>query len=323
MKIGLLPLLLLLLLSLGYQFNADGVNLKTAVNLWTGTTEERAEALSTYRDINTWDTSLVDDMSELFKDKTTFNDDIGNWDVSAVTTMEGMFRSATIFDQDISNWKTGNVLNMKNMFRAATTFDKNINTNGAEWDVSAVTTMREMFRSATIFDQDISEWNTSEVTNMRDMFRDTDEFNQNIGGWDVSKVTVMHNMFENAKKFNNGGSDSIKDWTTWEVTTMASMFNGALVFNQSLENWNIKAIAGTLGMDDMFDGTFALTADNIGLTLIGWADSVVESPVGPYDITIRYEGQIITDSAQRTAFLTLATPAAAGWTFEDLTAPTP
>ncbi len=26
-------------------------------------------------------------MSELFKDKTTFNDDISNWDVSSVTNM--------------------------------------------------------------------------------------------------------------------------------------------------------------------------------------------------------------------------------------------
>ena len=32
-----------------------------------------------------WDTSLITDMSELFKDRTNFNEDISLWNVSAVT----------------------------------------------------------------------------------------------------------------------------------------------------------------------------------------------------------------------------------------------
>ena len=40
-----------------------------------------------------WDTSLVTDMSALFKYKTSFNQDISGWDVSKVTNMEGMFDS--------------------------------------------------------------------------------------------------------------------------------------------------------------------------------------------------------------------------------------
>jgi len=65
--------------------------LQTAVDLWVS---DSASAVAAYGDINTWDVSLITDMSELFRDKTTFNDDISNWDVSNVTDMTAMFENA-------------------------------------------------------------------------------------------------------------------------------------------------------------------------------------------------------------------------------------
>ena len=55
--------------------------LKTAVNMWI---DDNDNATSTYGDINTWDTSLITDMSYLFYYEQTFNDNISNWDVSSV-----------------------------------------------------------------------------------------------------------------------------------------------------------------------------------------------------------------------------------------------
>ena len=65
--------------------------LQTAVDLWVS---DKTSAVTKYDQINTWDVSLITDMSDLFKDKSTFNDDISNWDVSNVTTMYQMFRFA-------------------------------------------------------------------------------------------------------------------------------------------------------------------------------------------------------------------------------------
>ena len=38
-----------------------------------------------------WDVSAVEDMRDLFEDKTTFNADLSKWDVGEVTTMSYMF----------------------------------------------------------------------------------------------------------------------------------------------------------------------------------------------------------------------------------------
>ena len=73
--------------------------LQTAVNLWVS---NQSQALATYGDINTWDVSLVTEMNDLFKDKTTFNDDISSWDVSSVTNMYRMFYNADSFNPVIA-----------------------------------------------------------------------------------------------------------------------------------------------------------------------------------------------------------------------------
>ena len=54
-------------------------------------------------------TTQITNMSNLFKDKHSFNDDISNWDVSNVTNMNYMFKNARAFNQDISSWDVSNV----------------------------------------------------------------------------------------------------------------------------------------------------------------------------------------------------------------------
>ena len=121
------------------------------------------------------DVSNVTDMSELFKNKTTFNLDISNWDVSNVTNMKKMFYKASKFNQDISNWDTSNVIDMDKMFYKASNFNQDI----SSWDVSNVTNMHKMFYKAYSFSQDISRWDISNVTDMDKILYKTSSFNQN------------------------------------------------------------------------------------------------------------------------------------------------
>ena len=61
---------------------------KTGVDEWI---TNSTSANSTYGDINTWDTSLITDMSGMFSEIDNFNQDISDWDVSSVTSMSYMF----------------------------------------------------------------------------------------------------------------------------------------------------------------------------------------------------------------------------------------
>jgi surface protein len=83
--------------------------LVTAVNSWVS---DNATALSNYGEINTWDTSPITDMRDLFKNNTTFNDNISNWDTSNVKNMVEMFSGATAFNQYIGSWNTSSVTTM-------------------------------------------------------------------------------------------------------------------------------------------------------------------------------------------------------------------
>ena len=144
------------------------------------------------KNISSWDTSNVTDMSSLFYYANNFNGDIGNWDTSKVTNMSKMFYCATNFNKDIGNWNTSNVTDMSFMFKSAIKFNKDI----GRWNTSNVTNINSMFCYAKEFNQNIGNWNTSNVTNMSYLFYYASNFNYDIGNWNISNITSMREMFK-------------------------------------------------------------------------------------------------------------------------------
>jgi surface protein len=220
--------------------------LKTAVNEWIDGSDS---ASVQYGEINTWDTSLITDMSNLFYGD--FNGNISNWDVSSVTYMTDMFGFAFEFNQDISDWDVSNVTDMKYMFENADSFNQDL----SDWDVSSVTEMSGMFYDTTSFNGDISGWDVSSVIGMGAMFYDATSFNGDISGWDVSSVIAMFYMFYDATSFNG----DISGWDVSSVITMEEMFNGALEFNGNISSWDVSSV---INMEAMFDGADDLSNDN-------------------------------------------------------------
>ena len=152
--------------------------------------ENYCKGKMSYGEPNTWDVTLVTDMSMLFMDMKTFNAPIDQWNTSEVTKMNGMFIGAKSFNQAIT-MDTSQVTNMSFMFRWASSFNQPIT-----MDTSKVTKMNGMFCGASSFNQPIT-MDTSQVINMSCMFSGAKSFNQPIT-MDTSKVTNMFGMFEGA-----------------------------------------------------------------------------------------------------------------------------
>ena len=97
-------------------------DLESPIDLWIVT----RKVLEHYGTMNDWDVSAIDDMSNLFKDKTTFNEDISGWNVSNVTDMKEMFYGVSSFNQNIGSWNVSNVTDMNEMFYGVSSFNQNI-----------------------------------------------------------------------------------------------------------------------------------------------------------------------------------------------------
>ena len=208
--------------------------IKTGVAEWIS---NPTAATAKYGHIKDWDTSAVTNMTNLFQNRTTFNDDISNWNVSNVTNMYRMFGSAIKFNQPIGKWDVSKVQNMAYMFTSARSFNQPI----GNWNVSKVTNMRGMFQIATAFNQPIGSWDVSKVTDMTYLFLGAKSFNQPISKWDVSNVTSMYYMFVDAYKFNQ----PIGNWDVSKVKDFYAMFQNAKEFNQNISGWKFKAGART------------------------------------------------------------------------------
>jgi hypothetical protein len=77
---------------------------------------DNSSALLIYGNINSWDVSLIEDLSYLFRNKKNFKEDISNWNVCNAKNMSYMFDGAIKFNCNLNNWDVSNVIDFNNMF---------------------------------------------------------------------------------------------------------------------------------------------------------------------------------------------------------------
>ena len=220
--------------------------------------------------LSNWITSGLTELNSVFEGATIFNQDISSWDVSNVTKAQGTFRFASAFNQDISSWDVSNITNFFEMFFNATSFNQPLDS----WDVSNGTTFGSMFNGASMFNQELSGWTTSAATDMNRMFHSANSFNKNINSWDVSKVTNFALMFINNTAFNQ----PLNSWVTSAATTMDRMFaryTNIPVFNQDISSWDTSNVTN---MNQMFNSN-----PNFNQPIGSWNVSKVTNFTGMFE----------------------------------------
>ncbi|WP_300705264.1 BspA family leucine-rich repeat surface protein, partial [uncultured Brachyspira sp.] len=190
------------------------------------------------------------ELQKLVRDE---NINLGSIDTSLITDMSFLFKDSKRKDfSGIETWDTSNVVNMERIFYDALFFNHNIN----NWNVSKVENMRSMFREAESFNQPLDSWDVSNVKDMGFMFYEAKSFNQPLNKWNVSNVKYMSYMFNGAKSFNQ----PLDKWNTSNVESMSCMFENAKSFNQDLNNWDISQLTE---IEDMFKNALALDGNNV------------------------------------------------------------
>ena len=143
------------------------------------------------------DVSLVEDLSELFKDiadgvKTL---DLSGWKTSGVKEMSYMFYNCqSLKSLDLSGWDTSNVNYMDVMFYGCTDL---ISLDLSGWDTSNVKDMSWMCSyDKSLQSLNLSGWDTSGVETMNNMFSYCRNLKSlDLSGWDIASVKYMDNMF--------------------------------------------------------------------------------------------------------------------------------
>lgn len=270
------------------EFLVDGPitqtnTLRLAVNTHKSNPEKFVTGIyRRYGLIENWDTSLITDMSGLFKDDATFNVDLSSWNVANVLNMSEMFKNCPEFNHKLE-WDVESCLNMESMFHGCSklveqkfsnsgsvTNFKNMFNNcnalkKAELDCSAGLDLSGMFNYAgsnpSIASFEVLLTSTSNATDMSGMFSYS-PFSQKLStaGIEFNSVTNMSQMLNNTS-FNNGGDNLTINAPN--ATNLSKSFMGAGLqnINISLNVPKVENLSYAFSMNSNFNGE--LTIDNM------------------------------------------------------------
>lgn len=141
--------------------------------------------------LNDIDTSLIKDMSHLFKGLEEYATDLimSGWDVSNVTDMNSMFKNCKLLDTNLKGWNVSNVTDMFAMFFNCEKFDSDL----SKWNVSKNQSFKSMFYNCKNFTGDVSNWNIDNGSRFEYMFFGCEKNKSDITGWNKKNDYYLPN----------------------------------------------------------------------------------------------------------------------------------
>ena len=210
-------------------------------------------------DLSNFDTSRVEDMSQLFIGCSRLTSlDLSGFDTSNVKDMSNMFSGCSrLTSLNLSGFDTSNVKDMSDMFSGCSRLTS-LNLSG--FDTSSVNDMSAMFSYCSkLTSLDLSSFDTSNVKDMSAMFSDCSILaNFDLSNFDTSKVEDMSYMFSNCSSLT---SLDLSSFDISSVKNVSYMFSGCSKLNGL--NLNSFDTSSVNDMSAMFSGCSGITSMNL------------------------------------------------------------
>ena len=217
-----------------------------------------------------------------------FMGEIEDWDVSEVESMSQLFFYTRKFNQDISKWNVSNVENMSSMFYHANSFNRDLRTKVVApdsgdaylaWDVKSVTNMQNMFYSTNSYTENGTSdtqlnWNLSNSlpdSLLSNMFNYSHSTNRDLYGVTPSRDKFLGNTlgqspyaaFTSITDFTESDNYTIHvvEGASAQETLFLNVLDATNFKLEILENDVVKvATDGTTTNTTVNGGTLALSA---------------------------------------------------------------
>ncbi|MBQ3306810.1 MAG: BspA family leucine-rich repeat surface protein [Bacilli bacterium] len=226
--------------------------------------------------LDTWDTSHITDMNNMFGNLSSLIDlNLSSFDTSNVTDMRWMFQDCSSLEElDLSGFdlRGGSSFNSiaNGIFQGTSSLKKlNLSNMKLPVDMSHSIFRYGAMNSSPIEEIDVTGWDLSHTTNAMGMLgaynSNPDNYNQGLGGnglktikgldtWDTSHITDMSQMFLGLSSLT---TLDLSNFNTSNVTNMMNMFNGC----SSLTSLDLSSFdtSNVTTMQSMFSYCSSLT----------------------------------------------------------------
>lgn len=202
-----------------------------------------------------WNTSSLEDISNMFSSTRASNIDLSKWNVKNVNTVEGLFKQSRFKTIDISNWRLQNCVSMKSCFEGCSYLTSINGLNSLE--TYKVEDMSYLFASTIFPNLDISNLKTDSLKDISFFLYNNKKITSLVGLEDlnVSNVENMASMFQNCtllKTLNitNWDTKNVKDMNNFISSVSASSPNNISTII-GIENMNVENV---INSSNMFSG---------------------------------------------------------------------
>ncbi len=173
--------------------------------------------------LDSWDITLLRNMSGFFINANLGTTNISSWDVSLVEYFNSTFSGTSMGSTSLTTWDMGSALSINNMLRSSNAFTNANPTSVAGWNVSSVVDFTQ-FSYITSGTVNVTSWDTSSGVDFSYFGARSNTRNQNLTLLDFSNAQIMDNFYAHNVTITTALPYDAGQFNMSNVTSAVNMF---------------------------------------------------------------------------------------------------